>query len=461
LLRTASVGRGFPSFLVMALDMVGLALVAWFAVAHLTGISVSLPVALAFMVLGGVSLYIFDAYGIEQASKEWHTVARAVGGVAVATLLASGILAIWPTLAGLNVGDIWPRLLSGAVLFAIYASVIRLVLGRRVRNRELGRRWLLLGYDNSTKRFLRQFHQFNTQGDLVVYTDDKEFSGDVDTALVDARIVAGEQGLDELLDDGWTAIVISDEYPASVAFQEKLMQLRLGGTRVLSMVAFFEAHWLKLPVGSLHNKWFFESEGFVLAHDKSAQVIKRITDIVVSLVLLVFMVPFLPLVAVAIKLDSPGPVFYRQRRSGQGGMPIDIIKFRTMVDDAEKDGARWAQENDPRITRVGKFLRATRIDETPQLYNVLVGEMSLIGPRPERPSFIETLREEIPFYDIRGVVKPGLTGWAQVLAPYGSSVEDSENKLAYDLFYIKNFSILLDVIVLLKTVRVVLFGQGR
>ncbi len=465
MLRTASVGRGFPSLLVLVLDMMGLALVAWFAIGFGSASEAGLTVIAAYVLLGAISLYVLDAYGIEQASQEWRTVIRAV----IATLVASVLVVVFLKFIMLNGlaasesfgGATAGRLAGGAVVFAVYASAIRLLLGRRVRARETDRRWLLLGYDSSTRRFLRQFREFNTQGDLVIHDSRASSEPDVDIERVGAVLHTGEKDLDELLAEPWTAIIISDTYPASVSFQEKLMQHRLAGTRVLSMVAFFEAHWLKLPVGSLHNKWFFESEGFVLAHDKSAQVLKRATDILVALVLLTVLLPLLPLVIIAIKLDSKGPLFYRQRRAGQGGREIEIVKFRTMVDDAEKDGARWAQKDDPRITRVGKFLRATRIDEIPQLYNVLVGDMSLIGPRPERPAFIKTLREEIPFYDIRGVVKPGLTGWAQVLAPYGASVEDSENKLAYDLFYIKNYSIFLDIVILLKTVRVVLFGRGR
>ena len=183
--------------------------------------------------------------------------------------------------------------------------------------------------------------------------------------------------------------------------------------------------------------------------------------ILAALLLLVFS-PLMLLVALAIKLDSPGSVFYTQVRTGLHGKPFGVYKFRSMYQDAEKrGGAQWAKERDPRITRVGRWLRLTRIDELPQIVNVLRGEMSLIGPRPERPEFDVKLKQKIPYYDVRYLVKPGITGWAQVMYPYGASIEDAYEKLAYDLYYIKNYSFWLDLAIALKTVRVVLFGKGR
>jgi exopolysaccharide biosynthesis polyprenyl glycosylphosphotransferase len=168
----------------------------------------------------------------------------------------------------------------------------------------------------------------------------------------------------------------------------------------------------------------------------------------------------MPLIALAVRLDSPGPVFFRQERVGKGEQPFTLIKFRTMRNDAEKNGAVWACKDDPRVTKVGHILRKTRLDEIPQLFNVLKGDMSFVGPRPERPEFVETLKEKIPYYSKRHFVKPGVTGWAQVRYPYGASVEDSLEKLRYDLYYIKNFSIFLDILIILETIKVVLFGRG-
>jgi exopolysaccharide biosynthesis polyprenyl glycosylphosphotransferase len=190
------------------------------------------------------------------------------------------------------------------------------------------------------------------------------------------------------------------------------------------------------------------------------RVLKRGFDILVASLLLLAAAPFLLVVAVAIKLDSKGPLFYRQERTGLAGSTFHLWKFRSMRTDAEKDGAVWARANDDRVTRVGRFIRKTRIDEIPQVFNVLMGEMSFVGPRPERPIFVEQLKQQIPFYGLREAVKPGLTGWAQIRYPYGASVEDARNKLEFDLYYVKNGSLFLDVGIIFHTVRHVLLGRG-
>lgn len=184
-------------------------------------------------------------------------------------------------------------------------------------------------------------------------------------------------------------------------------------------------------------------------------------DIAFSLVLLLILFPILLIVAILVKITSEGPVFYQQIRTGEHGVPFAILKFRTMVKDAEKLGVKWAEKDDPRITKIGRFLRKTRLDELPQLINILRGDMSFIGPRPERPEFDETLSTSIPYWRLRYLVKPGLTGWAQVNFDYGASIEDSQEKLKYDLYYIKNFSFYLDLKIVFKTLQVVVFGKGR
>jgi len=193
---------------------------------------------------------------------------------------------------------------------------------------------------------------------------------------------------------------------------------------------------------------------------KRGRIPKRLMDIVLSIGLLFVLFPLLIVVGIVIKLESRGPVFYRQERVGLNGRRFKVIKFRSMVSDAEKQGAIWASKNDSRVTRVGTFIRKTRIDEIPQAINVLLGEMSFVGPRPERPEFVDLLEKEIPFYQDRHTVKPGITGWAQVEFEYGASVEDARIKHTYDLYYIKNFSVIFDLVILLKTVRVTLFGIG-
>ena len=191
-----------------------------------------------------------------------------------------------------------------------------------------------------------------------------------------------------------------------------------------------------------------------------AQAVRRALDLVLSLAGLVLTLPLLLLVSVLVKLDSPGPVFYRQERVGLGGRTFALVKFRSMRVDAEAAGPRWASERDPRVTRMGRLLRLTRIDELPQLLNVLAGSMSLVGPRPERPHFVGQLTQVIPHFAARVAVKPGITGWAQVNYPYGASIEDARQKLAYDLFYLQHRSLALDLRILLSTVRVVVCQSG-
>ena len=229
--------------------------------------------------------------------------------------------------------------------------------------------------------------------------------------------------------------------------------------KIYSAGAFYENHLGRIDLDMLSASEWLMTPGFPAGG--LTAVLKRLSDIIVGLALLSLTLPLMALTMLAIKIDSSGPVFYRQQRVGQFDKPFTLLKFRSMTADAEAGGNPvWAQRNDPRVTRVGRFIRATRIDELPQLVNVLVGEMSLVGPRPERPHFVEQLSRAIPFYRQRSYVKPGVTGWAQINFPYGASVEDAREKLAYDLYYVKNRSLLLDAAVLVSTVRVVLFGEG-
>jgi exopolysaccharide biosynthesis polyprenyl glycosylphosphotransferase len=189
--------------------------------------------------------------------------------------------------------------------------------------------------------------------------------------------------------------------------------------------------------------------------------VRRVLSIFISLIGLLLTLPLLPFIMLAIRLDSKGPVFYTQTRVGKGGKLFKVVKFRTMRQDAESGtGAQWAANNDPRVTRVGKFLRTSRLDEIPQLWCVLKGDMAFVGPRPERPEFIEELSKKIPYYGVRHMVRPGVTGWAQVKYKYGSTIEDAREKLQYDLFYIKNASIGLDLLIMFQTVKIVLLGRG-
>jgi sugar transferase (PEP-CTERM system associated) len=238
-----------------------------------------------------------------------------------------------------------------------------------------------------------------------------------------------------------------------------ILACKLGGVEVIDAVSFYEQMTGKLLIENIQPSWFIFSSGFRVTAFMRVQ--KRIFDIFFSGLGLILAAPLFPLIALLVKLDSAGPIFFSQSRVGEKERLFKVHKFRTMGQDAEKEtGAVWAQKDDPRVTRVGRCLRKSRLDEIPQLFNVLKGDMSFVGPRPERPEFVEQLKEKIPYYSKRHFVKPGVTGWAQVKCPYGASAEESLEKLRYDLYYIKNYSLLLDFEILLETIKVVLFGRG-
>ncbi|MFH0900805.1 MAG: exopolysaccharide biosynthesis polyprenyl glycosylphosphotransferase [Pseudomonadota bacterium] len=237
-----------------------------------------------------------------------------------------------------------------------------------------------------------------------------------------------------------------------------LLRCRLAGVEVADAPVYVEKHCRRLPVELLSPATLIYQEGFT--DSAVSAVTRRLLSACTAFALLVVSTPLLLLIFVLIRTGSPGPALYRQERVGKDGRQFTMLKFRTMREDAERGGARWAASSDPRVTRVGAWLRRCRLDELPQLLNILAGDMNLVGPRPERPEFVSMLAEAVPYYQLRHLVRPGLTGWAQIRYPYGSSVEDAKRKLAFDLYYIKRASLLLDVVILFHTVRVVLTGRG-
>ncbi|MHB1204532.1 MAG: TIGR03013 family XrtA/PEP-CTERM system glycosyltransferase [Rhodospirillaceae bacterium] len=278
----------------------------------------------------------------------------------------------------------------------------------------------------------------------------KEIPGDVLATSTGLRDRAHQLGVDE--------IVVASRERRGIP-TEALMECRLAGIAVTELSSFWERQTGQIDLDDLNPNWLIFSDGFRTSW--LLQLTKRAFDIAVALLLLIVTLPITVIAAIAVWIDSPGGLFYRQDRVGKGGAVFSIFKFRSMRSDAEKDGiARWAQNNDCRVTRVGRFLRRTRIDEIPQVLNVLLGTMSFVGPRPERPVFVDALSRKIPHYDARHCIKPGITGWAQINYPYGASDEDARAKLAYDLYYAKNWGIFLDSVILLQTAAVVLWPNG-
>lgn len=276
-----------------------------------------------------------------------------------------------------------------------------------------------------------------------------------------ARILDTSEPLPELaarLQINEIILAVRDRRGGGMPVQD-LLKCKLRGIRIVELSSFFERENGHLQIDSMNASWMILAEGF---HQGIVRdTVKRLFDLVVSAAMLVVCLPIMALAALLIKLESPGPVLYRQERVGQGCRNFTILKFRSMCVDAEKDGKpRWARQNDSRVTLTGRFIRRARIDELPQIFNVFFGDMSFVGPRPERPYFVQDLTQKIPYYGVRHTVKPGITGWAQVRYAYGATDEDAMQKLQYDLYYVKNHSLFLDLMILFQTAQVVLWGKG-
>jgi sugar transferase (PEP-CTERM system associated) len=347
-------------------------------------------------------------------------------------------------------------------LAALYAFVGMIVTRQVMRavsaTPSSGTRVLIVGTGHEAQEVADTLHaRARTRSNVVGFYDAAGGAG----PKVSGRVFARSTDLAELVQrlEIDEVIVSVREQRGGVLPLRGLLECRVSGVRVLDLPAFYERVRGEVPIDSLKASWLIYGQGF--AQDFLRTAIKRAFDYATSTTLFLVALPVMCFAAVAIRLESPGPVIYRQERVGLGGRRFSCLKFRSMRADAEADGiAQWAGQNDVRITRVGRLIRKYRIDELPQLINVLSGDMSLVGPRPERPCFVDKLKEEIRFYDLRHSVKPGLTGWAQVRYSYGASVEDATRKLQFDLYYVKNHSLFLDVIILVDTVRVVLFGEG-
>ena len=343
-----------------------------------------------------------------------------------------------------------------AFAFVLLVSV-RALLGRMLGSEAFKRRVLVLGAGQRAARLGRLGAERATSFTVVGHIDMGDCVAVVGTAVPrsaidDLAAYAARLGANEVvlaLEERRKAMPVAD-----------LLHVRTLGVHVNEISTFLERETGRVDLRSINPSWLIFSDGFSSGRRLSS-LAKRLFDIVVAAVLLLLTLPVILLTAIAIKLESRGPAFYRQTRAGLYGAPFDILKLRSMRQDAEAAGkAVWAEKDDPRITRVGRIIRKLRIDELPQVWTVLKGEMSFVGPRPERPQFVAELGKKIPFYAERHVVKPGITGWAQINYPYGANLDDARQKLEYDLYYAKNYTPFLDVVIILQTIRVVLFPDG-
>jgi sugar transferase (PEP-CTERM system associated) len=347
-----------------------------------------------------------------------------------------------------------------ALLSALVLTLFsRFLFLKFVDRQELRRRVLVLGAGYNAN-MIQEFENkaSNPSFRVIGFV---QMGGDV-SRIEPHRLCALEMPLNEfaIAHDIDEIVVAPDDRRGGLAVDE-ILDCKMNGLEVVDLLHFFEREAGLIRVDCLHPSWLVFSDGF--RYSGFQQLSKRAFDVLASLALLAVSWPIMLLTALAIVLESGwrAPVFYHQVRVGKNWRLFKVIKFRSMRTDAEKDGkARWATRNDDRVTRVGRFIRKTRIDELPQLFNVLKGEMSFVGPRPERPEFVEKFAETIPYYSERHRVKPGITGWAQLCYPYGSNYQDAIEKLQYDLYYVKNYSLFLDFLIMLQTIEVVVWGKG-
>jgi len=351
----------------------------------------------------------------------------------------------------------WRSSLLYSCLFALAAMIIaRAVLRGAFSGQGLKRRVLILGAGARAARVgrlaAREGANFIIVGYVGMNDGPEEAAGAVNRADI-ANLPA------HIIQLGATEVVLALEERRNALPLEDLLRAKTAGARIHEFASFIERETGRVDLRSLNPSWLIFSDGFSGARRMST-IAKRGFDVVASLILLAAGAPVVALAAIAVKLETSGPAFYRQKRVGLYGEPFELIKLRSMRVDAEVGGkAVWARQDDPRVTRVGHFLRKTRIDELPQAWSVLKGEMSFVGPRPERPQFVHDLAARLPYYAERHVVKPGITGWAQINFPYGASVNDAREKLEYDLYYAKNYTPFLDLLILMQTLRVILWPE--
>jgi sugar transferase (PEP-CTERM system associated) len=401
------------------------------------------------MVTGIVLLlsHWFDLYDSSSLGAKWEQTFRLLLVLGLVALSLSAVGFIFP---GFMPGN--GSALAGLIILTFTLFCWRAAYGWLVKQPFLRERVYVLGTGERAQRLLNGLRQRAELGVQVV-----GWTGNIEGALTRETVAAHLLGLAQ--HNGVHRVIVAMPDRRKTLPVEELLDLRLAGVKVEEATSWLEKITGRIEVEQLYPSWLIFADGFRFS--SGFIILRRLFSTMVAAAGLLLALPLLPFVVLAVKLDSKGAVFYRQKRVGLGGSQFYCYKFRTMREDAEADtGATWATDDDPRITRVGAFLRTARLDEIPQLWCVLKGDMAFVGPRPERPEFVEWLSKEIPYYGVRHAVRPGITGWAQVQYKYGNTLQDAREKLQYDLFYIKNASIGLDMLIMFQTIKIVLLGRG-
>jgi sugar transferase (PEP-CTERM system associated) len=390
----------------------------------------------------------FDLYDSSSVGAKWDQIFRLLLVLGFVSLALSAVGFLYPNIMPGN-----GSALAGLIILTFTLLGWRGAYFWMVKQPFLRERVYVLGTGERAERLVTGLRERSTLGiEVVGWTGDVPGELTRDTVASHLLGVAKEK-------KGVHRVIVAMPNRRGTLPVEELLELRLGGVKVEEATSWLEKITGRIEVEQLYPSWLIFADGFRFS--SVFRLLRRMLNFTVALMGLILSLPLLPFIVLAVRMDSSGPVLYRQQRVGRRGQVFYCYKFRTMRTNAEADtGATWASDDDPRITRVGKFLRSSRLDEIPQLWCVLKGDMHFVGPRPERPEFVEWLSKEIPYYGVRHVVRPGITGWAQVQYKYGNTLADAREKLQYDLFYIKNASLGLDFLIIFQTVKIVLLGRG-
>jgi len=379
--------------------------------------------------------YYFDLYGPRRISEGWEIYFR--------LLLVLSVLSF----------DMGPYVLvAGVSLLTVFLVLWRWAYEWIIGLPMFRERVYVLGSGTRARAVVEMLHSNRDAGmEVVGWEGEGEVRAHPERFAADLRSFRKPKpGIDRV-------IVAMEDRRSSMPVRE-LLDLRIRGVLIENSGGLLERLSGKLALDGLNPSTLIFTEGFRMS--AMHQLLRRLLSLSVSFIALVICLPFLPFIILAVRISSPGPIFFCQTRVGRSGRLFTAYKFRTMRQDAEAQGAVWATKDDPRVTRIGRFMRNTRLDEIPQLWNVLRGDMAFVGPRPERPEFVEWLSKEIPFYDLRHMIRPGITGWAQVRYRYGASLEETKRKLEYDLYYVKNNSIGLDLLIMFETIKTIILRRG-